>query len=64
MIRRKVDQDKRLARTSEEKQKIDRELETKVSELRKKHETEKVELDKRQKQDEDKVKKGKLRKKD
>ncbi len=64
VIRRKVDQDKRLARTSEEKQKIDRELETKVSELRKKHETEKVELDKRQKQDEDKVKKGKLRKKD
>jgi len=64
VIRRKVDQDKKLARTSEEKQKIDRELETKVSELRKKHETEKVDLEKRQKQDEDKVKKGKLRKKD
>ena len=63
-IRRKVDQDKKLARTPAEKQKIDRELETKVSELRKKHEMEKVDLDTRQKQDEAKVIKGKLKKKD
>jgi hypothetical protein len=64
VIRRKVDQDKKLARTPAEKQKIDSELETKVSELRKTHETEKVDLEKRQKQDEAKVIKGKLKKKD
>lgn len=63
-IRRKVDEDGRLARTPEEKARIERELESKVSELRKKHETEKADLDRRQKQDEEKIKKGKLRKKE
>jgi hypothetical protein len=64
VIRRKVDEDRKLARTSEEKTKIERELEARVSDVRKKHETEKADLEKRQKQDEDKIKKGKLKKKD
>ena len=64
VIRRKVDEDRKLARTPEEKVKIEREVESKVSELKKKHEAEKVDLEKRQKQDEDKIKKGKLKKKD
>lgn len=63
-IRRKVDEDRKLARTQEEKAKLDRELETKVSEVKKRHVTEKADLEKRQKADEDKVKKGTLRKKD
>ncbi len=64
VIRRKVAEDRKLARTSEEKIRIERELESKVSDLKKKHETEKADLEKRQKQDEEKIKKGKLRKKD
>jgi len=64
VIRRRIDEDRKLARTPEEKVKIERELDSKVSELEKKHETEKADLEKRQKQDEEKIKKGKLRKKD
>ena len=64
VIRRKVDEDRQRARTSEDKVKIERELDTKVSELKKKHETEKADLTKRQKQDEEKIKKAKLKKKD
>jgi hypothetical protein len=64
VIRRKVDEDRKRARTSDDKIKIERELETKVSELRKKHAEEKADLEKRQKQDEVKVKKGTLKKKD
>ena len=64
VIRRKIEEDRKLAKSSADKIKIDREVETKVSELRKKHETEKADLEKRQKQDEDKIKKGKLKKKD
>lgn len=63
-IRRKIEEDRKLAKSSADKIKIDREVETKVSELRKKHETEKADLEKRQKQDEDRIKKGKLKKKD
>ena len=64
VIRKKVDEDRKRARTSEDKIKIERELETKVSDLKKKHAEEKADLEKRQKQDETKIKKGTLKKKD
>jgi hypothetical protein len=63
-IRRKVEDDKKLARTLNEKEKVEEEYKTKMTALRKKHETEKSELDRRHKEEEDKVKKSKIRKKD
>jgi hypothetical protein len=63
-IRRKVEDDKKLARTLEGKEKVEEEYKAKVTALRKKHETEKSELGRRHKEEEDKVKRSKIRKKD
>ena len=63
-IRRKVEDDKKLARTLEEKEKVEEEYNAKVTGLRKKHETEKSELDRRHKEEEDKVNSAKIRKKE
>ena len=63
-IRRKVDDDKKLARTPEDREKVEEEYKVKITTLRKKHETEKAELSRRHKEEEDKIKKSKLKKKD
>jgi hypothetical protein len=64
VIRRKVDEDRKLVRTPDEKLKLEREAEVKVLEIRKKHEAEKVDLEKRKKADEAKVKSSRLKKKE
>ena len=63
-IRRKVDDDKKLARTQEDKEKVEEEYKAKISALKKKHEIEKSELDRRHKEEEVKVKSSRIKKKD
>ncbi len=57
MIRRKVEEDKRVARSEDEKKKIDDETRVKLSEIRKRHEEEKKEISERQKEEKTEVKK-------
>jgi len=63
-IRRKVDDDKKLARTPEEREKVEEEYKAKIESLKKKHETEKSELSRRHKEEENKVKSSKLKRRD
>jgi hypothetical protein len=63
-IRRKIDQDKSIAKTSEEKRKLEEDYKAKVDELKKKHAEEKAEISGRHKTETEKVKKGKIKKKD
>ena len=63
-IRRKVDQDKGLARSEDEKKKIDDEAKVKLSDVLKRHEEEKRDVAKRQKEEKTEVEKGTIRKKD
>jgi hypothetical protein len=63
-IRKKIDEDKNRARSTDEKLKIEEEYKTKVSDLKKKHDTEKTDLASRHNKETEKVKKGRIRKKD
>jgi hypothetical protein len=63
-IRRRADEDKGLAPKVEDKRKIEAESQAKISEIKKRHETEKSELDRRQKDEKSTVQKGRIRKKD
>lgn len=62
-IRRKVDEDKRVARSEVEKRKIDDEAKVKLTEVRKRHEEEKKEVTKRQDEEKSEVSKGRIKKK-
>jgi hypothetical protein len=63
-IRRQVEEDKRVARSEDEKKKIDEEAKVKLTEVRKRHEDEKKEVTQRQKEEKSEVTKGKIKKKD
>jgi len=62
-IRRKAAQEKARVQNPEEKKKVDEQVQSKILELKKKHEEEKSELTKRQKTEDEKVKKVPVKKK-
>jgi hypothetical protein len=62
-IRRKTEDEKTRIQAPAEKQKVEEQVKSKVAELKKKHDEEKAELTRRQKGEEEKVKKAPVRKK-
>ncbi len=62
-VRRRADQDRARIQNPVEKKKVDEQATTRVAELKKKHDQEKAELEKRQKAEEDKTKRAPVRRK-
>ncbi len=63
-IQRRADEEKGFARTDRNKKNADAEREAKISEIKKRHETEKAELDRRQKEEKSTAQKGRIKKKE
>jgi hypothetical protein len=63
LIRREADQKSQTSSSAEAKKKIQSQVNARIAEIRKKHEQEKAELAKRQKEDEEKISKSRIRKK-
>lgn len=63
VIRRRAEEDKTKIQNPAEKKKVDDQAATRVSELKKKHEQEKAELEKRQKAEDEKAKKAPVKRK-
>ncbi|MGZ5496529.1 MAG: hypothetical protein ACXWFO_07220, partial [Candidatus Aminicenantales bacterium] len=62
-VRRRADEDRAKVQNPVEKKRVDEQATTRVAELKKKHDQEKAELEKRQKIEEDKTKKAPVRRK-